>query len=71
MQITGYKCDVCKEKVKTEKNHWFLAWVRNSPDGLIVIFQAWNEHNVNGSDHICGYECLAKWVGRRAEEINK
>lgn len=63
MEIKTILCDVCKFQ-KKEANHWFKA-VKLSVPGVSVYPWEAEVDAAREISHLCGIECVMKWVGRQ------
>jgi hypothetical protein len=75
-QIQTYECDICHTQ-KKEVNHWWIARKHKVGDGhpndeLSLYIQPIDrcpEKYLSVSVHLCGFDCVTKWLHQQMQEI--
>lgn len=64
-QIQTYECDIC-HTVKKEVNHWWIGYLFSESIAIRPIIDI---TNVQALVHLCGFDCVTKWLHQQMQEI--
>ena len=67
MKIDTWACDICKTQ-KKETNHWYKGWINEEFSGRGICIYQWHVE-VSNCVHLCGIECVTKWMGRELAKL--
>lgn len=67
-QVLTYRCDICKEQ-KKELNHWWTGYLLLNKTEICVIPLGDGPDPGNGIYHLCGFDCVTKWLHQQMQEI--
>jgi len=68
MKIDTWACDICKVQ-KKETNHWYKGQTSTDPLYKGIHIYEWNVVVNSDCSHLCGIECVTKWMGRELSKL--